>query len=71
MKTRVVFLVSVMAGVAAVQALHAQVKPPAFVVGEIDVKDVELQPRSIPPPSSRPRRWATSMRLCGSMPWKA
>ena len=45
MKTRFVVLVSVMAGAAlggaAVQVLHAQAKPPAFVVGEIDVKNAE------------------------------
>ena len=46
MKTCFVVLVSVSAGialgVAGVQALHAQAKPPAFVVGEIDVKNAEM-----------------------------
>jgi hypothetical protein len=46
MKTRFTVLVSVMAGIAvgaaAVQALHAQGRPPAFVVGEIDVRNPEL-----------------------------
>ena len=45
MKTRFTVLVSVMAGIAAgaaaVQALHAQGRPPAFVVGEIDVRNPE------------------------------
>ncbi len=46
MKTGVSILVSVVAGFAvgagAVQALHAQAKPPAFVVGEIDIRNVDL-----------------------------
>jgi hypothetical protein len=46
MKMHLVVLVSVaagaMAGAAVVQALHAQAKPPAFVVGEIDVKNAEM-----------------------------
>ena len=57
MKTRFVALVSVMAGVAlvaaAVQALHAQAKPPAFVVGEIDVKDAAMLDKEYVPNASK------------------
>jgi uncharacterized protein (DUF1330 family) len=57
MKTRFVVLVSVMAGVAlgaaAVQALHAQAKPPAFVVGEIDVKDAAMLDKEYVPNASK------------------
>lgn len=57
MKTRFVVLVSVMAGVAlgaaGVQALHAQAKPPAFVVGEIDVKNAELLDKEYVPSASK------------------
>jgi uncharacterized protein (DUF1330 family) len=57
MKTRFVVLVSVTAGVAlgaaGVQALHAQAKPPAFVVGEIDVKNAELLDEEYVPSASK------------------
>ena len=57
MKTRFVVLVSVMAGIAlgaaGVQALHAQAKPPAFVVGEIDVKNAELLDKEYVPDASK------------------
>jgi uncharacterized protein (DUF1330 family) len=57
MKTRFVVLVSVVAGVAlggaAVQMLHAQAKPPAFVVGEIDVKNAELLDKEYVPNASK------------------
>ncbi len=57
MKTRFVVLVSVMAGVAlgvaGVQALHAQAKPPAFVVGEIDVKNAEMLDKEYVPNASK------------------
>jgi uncharacterized protein (DUF1330 family) len=57
MKTRFVVLVSVMAGVAlgaaGVQALHAQARPPAFVVGEIDVKNAELLDKEYVPSASK------------------
>ena len=57
MRTRFVVLVSVMAGVAlgaaGVQALHAQAKPPAFVVGEIDVKNAELLDEEYVPDASK------------------
>jgi len=57
MKTRFVVLLSMSAGialgVAGVQALHAQAKPPAFVVGEIDVKDAEMLDKDYVPNASR------------------
>ena len=57
MKTRFVVLVSVMAGIAlgaaAMQALHAQSKLPAFVVGEIDVKDAALLDKEYVPNASK------------------
>ena len=43
MKTRFTVALSILAGIAigavAVQCLHAQAKPPAYVIGEIDVAD--------------------------------
>lgn len=57
MKTRLIVLVSVLAGAAAgaaaVQALHAQASPPAFVVGEIDVKNAELLDKEYVPNASK------------------
>ena len=57
MKTRVVVLVSVAAGVvlgdAAVQVLHAQARPPAFVVDEIDVKDAAMLDKEYVPNASK------------------
>ena len=57
MKTRFIVLISVMAGIAtgaaAVQALHAQAKPPAFVVGEIDMKNPELFAKEYVPNASK------------------
>ena len=57
MKTRFIVLVSVMtgaaAGAAAVQALHAQAKPPAFVVGEIDVQNAEMLDKEYVPNASK------------------
>ncbi|SEP48537.1 Uncharacterized conserved protein, DUF1330 family [Rhodospirillales bacterium URHD0017] len=57
MKTRFVVLVSMMVGVAlgaaAVQALHAQARPPAFVVGEIDVKDAAMLDKEYVPNASK------------------
>ncbi|MEA2809468.1 MAG: hypothetical protein QOJ17_3609 [Rhodospirillaceae bacterium] len=57
MKTRFTVLVSVMAGIAAdaaaVQALHAQGRPPAFVVGEIDVRNPELFAKEYLPNASK------------------
>src|SRR5882672_4130043 len=67
MKTRCVVLVSVMAGAlagaAAVQALHAQAKPPAFVVGEIDVKNAELLDKEYVPDASKAVRDAGAKYL--------
>src|SRR4030095_3680340 len=52
-----VVLVSVvagaMAGAAAMQALHAQAKPPAYVVGEIDVKNPGLFAKEYVPNASK------------------
>jgi uncharacterized protein (DUF1330 family) len=46
LKTHLTVGLSVLAGAAvgaaAVQTLHAQAKPPAYVVGEIDVRDAEV-----------------------------
>ncbi len=57
MKTGVSILISVAAGfavgAAAVQALHAQGKPPAFVVGEIDIRNVELLDKEYVPAASK------------------
>ena len=57
MKMHLVVLVSVaagaMAGAAVVQALHAQAKPPAFVVGEIDVKNAEMLDKEYVPNASK------------------
>ena len=57
MKMHLVVLVSGMAGIAAgaaaVQALHAQARPPAFVVGEIDVKNAEMLDKEYVPNASR------------------
>lgn len=57
MKTRFVVLISVLAGVAlggaGVQTLHAQAKAPAFVVGEIDVKNAELLDKEYVPDASK------------------
>src|SRR6185437_16013813 len=45
MRTRQIFTLSIVAGATlgagAVKALHAQAKPPAYVVGEIDITDPE------------------------------
>src|SRR3954467_15467505 len=57
MKTRYTVALSVLAGVAvgaaAVQALHAQVKPPAYVVAEIDIANVEPFDRGYVPPAAK------------------
>src|SRR6267378_7888112 len=57
MKTRFTILISVIAGIAtgaaAVQALYAQAKPPAFVVGEIDMKNQELFDKEYVPNASK------------------
>jgi uncharacterized protein (DUF1330 family) len=57
MKTRHTVALSIWAGVAvgaaAVQALHAQAKPPAYVVAEIDVIDLEPFDREYVPPAAK------------------
>ena len=57
MKTRYTVAWSVLAGVvigaAAVQALHAQAKPPAYVVAEIDVTNVEPYDKEYVPPAAK------------------
>jgi uncharacterized protein (DUF1330 family) len=57
MKTRYTVALSIWAGVvvgaAAVQALHAQAKPPAYVVAEIDVTNPEPYDREYVPPAAK------------------
>jgi uncharacterized protein (DUF1330 family) len=57
MKTRTTIALSILAGVAlgaaAVQALHAQAKPPAYVIADIDIKDVERFDKEYVPPAAK------------------
>jgi uncharacterized protein (DUF1330 family) len=57
MKTRYTVALSIFAGVAvgaaAVQALHAQAKPPAYVIAEIDVANVEPFDKEYVPPAAK------------------
>ena len=57
MKTRYAVALSILAGVAvgaaAVQALHAQAKPPAYVIAEIDVTNLEPFDREYVPPAAK------------------
>jgi uncharacterized protein (DUF1330 family) len=57
MKTRYTVALSIWAGVAigaaAVQALHAQAKPPAYVVAEIDVMNLEPYDKEYVPPAAK------------------
>ena len=57
MKTRYTVALSIWAGVvvgaAAVQALHAQAKPPAYVVAEIDVTNLESYDKEYVPPAAK------------------
>ena len=57
MKTRCTVALSILAGVAvgaaAVQALHAQAKPPAYVIAEIDVTNVEPYDKEYVPPAAK------------------
>src|SRR3984893_12403765 len=57
MKTRYTVALSIWAGVvvgaALVQALHAQAKPPAYVVAEIDVADAESFDKEYVPPAAK------------------
>lgn len=69
MKTRVTVLISMLAGVAvgavAVQALHAQAKPPAYVVGEIDIRNQELFDKEYVPDASKAVRDGGGKYLVG------
>jgi uncharacterized protein (DUF1330 family) len=57
MKTRYTIALSVWAGIvvgaALVQALHAQAKPPAYVVAEIDVANEESFDKEYVPPAAK------------------
>ena len=57
MKTQCTIVLSISAGVAvgaaAVQALHAQAEPPAYVVAEIDVANLEPFDKEYVPPAAR------------------
>ena len=57
MKTRCTVALSILAGVAvgaaAVQALHAQAKPSAYVIAEIDVTNVEPYDKEYVPPAAK------------------
>jgi uncharacterized protein (DUF1330 family) len=57
MKTRYTVALSIWAGVvvgaAAVQALHAQAKPPAYVVAEINVTNPESFDKEYVPPAAK------------------
>jgi uncharacterized protein (DUF1330 family) len=57
MKTHYTVALSVVAGVAigaaAVQALHAQATPPAYVVAEIDVTNVDPYDKEYVPPAAK------------------
>src|SRR3979490_2377494 len=57
MKTHYTIALSLLAGVAvgaaAVQALHAQAKPPAYVIAEIDVADVGPYAKQEVPPAAK------------------
>src|SRR2546430_1073966 len=57
MKARYTVALSILAGVvvgaAAVQALHAQAKPPAYVVAEIDVTNLGPYDKEYVPPAAK------------------
>jgi uncharacterized protein (DUF1330 family) len=57
MKMRYTVTLSILAGVAvgaaAVQALHAQAKPPAYVVAEIDVMNPDPYDKEYVPPAAK------------------
>ena len=57
MKTSVSMLISVAAGIAigaaAVQALHAQARPPAYVIGEIEVGNAEMLDKEYVPAAAK------------------
>jgi uncharacterized protein (DUF1330 family) len=46
-------LAGVMVGAAGVQLLHAQAKPPAYVVGEIDISDPEAFEKAYVPNAAK------------------
>jgi uncharacterized protein (DUF1330 family) len=51
LKTALSLAAGVALGAAAVQTLHAQAKPPAYVVGEIDVHDADRYFKEYVPPA--------------------
>ena len=57
MKTRCTVALSILAGIAvgaaAVQALHAQAKPPAYVIAEIDVMNLAPFDKEYVPPAAK------------------
>ena len=57
MRTQCTIVLSISAGVAvgaaAVQVLHAQAEPPAYVVAEIDVANLEPFDKEYVPPAAR------------------
>ena len=57
MKTLTTVALSICAGVAvgaaAVEALHAQAKPPAYVIAELDVTNVEAFDKEYVPPAAK------------------
>jgi hypothetical protein len=57
MKTGITVLISLAVGFAlggtAVHALHAQAKPPAYVVGEIDIRNAELLDKEYVPTAAK------------------
>ena len=52
-KLALALVVGAAVGAAAVQGLHAQAKPPAFVVGEIDIRNPELFAKEYVPNASK------------------
>ena len=57
MKTHLTIIVSVLAGMAigaaAIHTLHAQAKPPAFVIGEIDIANEAAFDKEYVPPAAK------------------
>ncbi len=58
-------LVGALLGAAGVQALHAQAKPPAYVVGEIDVANAEAFAKEYLPNASKAIRDGDGKYLVG------
>jgi hypothetical protein len=73
MKTRYIVALSTVTGVAvgavAVQALHAQAKPPAYVVAEIDVTNAEPYDKEYLPPAAKAITDAGGTGLGGLRLW--